>query len=116
MGRGGAIGAGLADLGAAPSGALVSSPSLVTLAVLGGAIFRPASSGASPRALRAGIREWLRRQRRIMIKAASMISAPHSATSASSTSRIGQPPGTRSHLALYPLSPCHYRADRWYQG
>jgi hypothetical protein len=101
-----APGRGLAGLGAAPSGFLACSPGPAQRAGWAAGICCPVRSGASPRGARACIQEWLLRQRPIMIKAAIMISTLHSATSMSSTLCIGQPPGMRSHLALYPLSPC----------
>jgi hypothetical protein len=62
----------------------------------------------------------LPRLRLITTRAATMISAAHSATSVSSSSSMVSPPGERSHVVPYPAGPSRYhlgrdpaRAARW---
>jgi hypothetical protein len=84
-----------------------------TMAISGGATTLPAGPAAAPRPL-VGDGSWplLRRQRLITTRAATMISALHSATSISSSPAMISPPGERSHVVPYPASPYRYHSGR----
>jgi hypothetical protein len=106
---------------AAPGSGGTVSANPGTMAISRGAIAVPADPAAAPRApADAGGWPLLPRLRLITTRAATMISAAHSATSISSSSSMVSPPGERSHVVPYPAGPSRYdlgrdpaRAARW---